>query len=153
MVKRHGEWYAYFILMKTVELTDEHETVIAIDRGEHNLAVAVAISKSNPGKPMKGHFWRGEEIKRIRGLYAHVRRKLQKKKLLRKIKEIGRKEKRKANQIVAHVRQFPKPIIVMENLNGIRKNFEKSKTLNKRFHTLPLRKLQTVIEYKALSRA
>jgi len=31
------------------------------------LAVAVAISKKNPNKPMKGQFWRGEEVKRIRG--------------------------------------------------------------------------------------
>jgi hypothetical protein len=46
--------------------------VIAIDRGEHNLAVAVAISMNNPDKPMKGQFWRGEEIKRIRGaLWTH----------------------------------------------------------------------------------
>jgi hypothetical protein len=53
--------------------------VIRIDRGERNLAVAVAISKSNPDKPMKGQFWRGEEIKRVRGLYNHVRRRLQEK--------------------------------------------------------------------------
>jgi transposase len=38
----------------------------------------------------------------------------------------------------------------MENLNGIRQNFKKSKKLNKRFHSLPFRKLQTMIEYKAL---
>ncbi|MEM3833048.1 MAG: hypothetical protein QW128_05570 [Thermoprotei archaeon] len=88
MVKRDGEWFAHFVLKKTVELTDEPETVIAIDRGERNLAVAVAISKNNPEKPMKGQFWRGEEIKRIRGLYSHIRRKLQEKKRLRKVKEL-----------------------------------------------------------------
>jgi len=37
----------------------------------------------------------------------------------------------------------------MENLNGIRRNFKKSKRLNRRFHSLPFRKLQTIIEYKA----
>jgi len=37
----------------------------------------------------------------------------------------------------------------MEDLNGIRKNFKKTKKLNKRFHSLPFRKLQTIIEYKA----
>jgi IS605 OrfB family transposase len=157
MVKRGGEWYAHFVLMKTVELIDEPETVIAIDRGEHNLAVAVAISKKSPNKPMKGQFWRGEEIKRIRGLYSHVRGRLLKKKLLKKVKESRGKERRKVNQklhiicnqIVAWAKQFPKPVIVMENLKGIRKNFKKSKKLNKRFHSLPFRKLQTYIEYKA----
>ena len=157
MVKRDGEWFAHFVLKKTVEVHDEPETVVAIDIGEHNLAVAVAISKNNP-KPMKGRFWRGSEIKRIRGLYAHIRRRLGEKKLLKKIKNIGRREKRKvnqqlhiiANQIIKYAEEFPKPVIVMENLNGIRRRFKKSKKLNRRFHSLPFRKLQTLIEYKAL---
>jgi IS605 OrfB family transposase len=158
MVKRDGEWYAHFVLKKAVEVPDEPETVIAIDRGEHNLAVAVALSKNDPCKPMKGQFWRGEEIKKIRGLYNHIRRKLQEKKLLKKVKELKGKERDKvnqelhiiANQIVEYAKQFPKPIIVMEDLNGIRSNFKKSKRLNRRFHSLPFRKLQTIIEYKAL---
>jgi IS605 OrfB family transposase len=158
MIKRDGEWYAHFVSMKTLEVPDEPETVIAIDRGEHNLAVAVAISKNNPDKPMKGQFWRGEEIKRIRGLCGHIRRGLQEKKLLKKVEELRGKEKRKvnqqlhiiANQIIEYAKQFPKPVIVMENLNGIRSNFKKSKKLNRRFHSLPFRRLQTIIEYKAL---
>jgi len=158
MVKRGGEWYAHFVLKKTVEVPDEPETIIAIDRGEHNLAVAVAMSKSNPNKPMKGQFWRGQEIKRVRGLYAHVRRKLQEKHRIGKVKELKGKERRKvnqqlhiiANQIVEYAKQFPKPVIVMETLRGIRSSFKKSKRLNKRFHSLPFRKLQTIVEYKAL---
>jgi transposase len=43
---------AHFTLEKAVEVPDEPETVIAIDRSEYNLAVAVAISKSKPNKPM-----------------------------------------------------------------------------------------------------
>lgn len=156
-----GIWYAHFVLKKAVEVPDESETVIAIERGEHNLAVAVAISKSNPEKPMKGQFWRSEEIKRIRGLYGHVRRRLQKKRLLKKVKELGCEKSHKinqqlhitANQIIQYAKQFYKPVIVMENLNGIRSNFKKSKKLNKRFHSLPSRKLKVIIEYKALSKA
>jgi len=157
MVKRDGEWFAHFVLKKTVEVPDEPETVIAIDRGEHNLAVAVAISRNNP-KPMKGRFWRGSEIKRIRGLHAHIRRRLQEKHRFGKVKELRGKERRKvsqqlhiiANGIVAYAKQFPEPVIVMEDLNGVRENFRKSKELNRRFHSLPFRKLQTYIEYKAL---
>lgn len=158
MVKRNGGWYAHFVLKQTVEVPEKPETIVAIDRGEHNLTAVVAISKNNLSKPMKGHFWRSEEIKRIRGLYSHIRRNLQKKKLLKKVKELRWKETRKANQqlhtvaneIIAYAKQFPKPVIVMENLNGMRRNFRKSKRLNKRFHSLPFRKLQTLIEYKAL---
>ena len=158
MVKRDGEWYAHFVLKKAVEVPDEPETVIAIDRGEHNLAVAVAISKNDPCKPLRGQFWRGEEIKRIKGLYGHIRRKLQEKKLLKKVKELKGKERDKvnqelhiiANQIVEYAKQFQNLVIVMENLNRIRSSFNKSKKLNRRFHSLPFRKLQTMIEYKAL---
>jgi len=158
MVKRNGEWYAHFVLSKTIELPDEAETIIAIDRGEHTLATAVAILKSNPEKPMKGQFWRGGEIKRIRGLYSHIRRKLQEKYRVGKIKELKGRERRKvkqqlhmiANKIIAYAKQFPKPLIVMENLNGIRRKFKKSKNLNRRFHSLPFRKLQAIVEYKAL---
>jgi len=157
MVKRKGEWYAHFVLRKTVELADKPETIVAIDRGEVNLAVAVAMSKSNSNKPMRGHFWEGEEVKRIRGLYNHIGRRLQEKKLIKKVKELKGREKRKvnqrlhiiANQVIEYVKRFSKLIIVMENLNGIRRNFKKSKKLNKRFRSLPFRKLQTIIEYKA----
>jgi len=157
MVKRDSEWYAHFVLGKTVEFTDEPETVIAVDRGEKNFSVAVAILKDKPNKLMKGQFWNGAEIKRIRGLYSHVRRKLQKKKLLKKIKVVGRKEKRKvnqqlhimANQVVEYAKQFPNPIMAMENLKGIRRSFKKSKKINRCFHSLPFRKLQTYIDYKA----
>ena len=107
---------------------------------------------------MKGQFWRGEKIKRIRGLYNHIRRKLQEKKRLGKVKELKGKERRKvsqqlhiiANQIIKYAKQFPKPVIVMEDLNGIRGNFKKSRKLNRRFHSLPFRRLQTIIGYKAL---
>lgn len=77
LVKHNSEWYAHFVLKKTVELIDKPETIVAIDRGEVNLAVAVATSNDNPNKPMKGQFWKGKEIKRIRGLHSHIRRKLQ----------------------------------------------------------------------------
>jgi len=40
-------------------------------------------------------------------------------------------------------------VIVTEKLTRIRENFEKGKKLNRRFHSLPFRKLQKMIEYKA----
>ena len=128
-----------------------------MDRGEVNLAAAVAISKEDPGKPMKGQFWRGEEVKMVRGLYSHIRSKLQEKERIGVVKKLRGKERRKvnqqlhilANQIIAYSKQFPKPVIIMEDLNGIRNYFKKAKKLNKRFHSLPFRKLQTIVEYKA----
>jgi len=108
-------------------------------------------------KPSKGRFWRGAEIKRIRGLYNHIRRRLGEKKLLEKIKAIGGKEKRRvnqqlhilANEVVEYARQFPKPIIAMEDLTGLRDHMMFSKKVNRKVHSMPYRKLQSYIEYKA----
>ncbi|MGC8936894.1 MAG: hypothetical protein ACP5KV_05985 [Candidatus Methanomethylicaceae archaeon] len=57
---------------------------------------------------------------------------------MKKVKELKGKEKHKvdqqlhitANQIIEYAKQFPKPVIVMESLNGICKNFKKSKRTN-----------------------
>jgi len=70
MVKRN-EWYAHFVLSKIVELPDEPETVIAIDRGEHNLAAAVAISKRNSEKPIRTVLERRGDQAHQRSLRTH----------------------------------------------------------------------------------
>jgi transposase, IS605 OrfB family, central region len=54
-----------------------------------------------------------------------------------------------SRKIVEYAKQFPSPVIVMEKLTGIRENFKKGKELNRRFHSLPFRKLQKMVEYKA----
>jgi len=156
MVKKNREWYAHFTLKKEIELIDEPETVIGVDLGELNVATAVAISKQNP-KLMKGKFWSGAKIREIRGKYAHIRRNLQRKKRMDLVKQIGHKEKRIvnqqlhiiANEIIAYAKQFEKPVIAMEKLDGIRENMNSSTKLNKRLHTWSFRKLQQYIEYKA----
>ena len=153
MVKHSGEWYAHFVLKKTTTFMDAPQTVVGIDIGEVNLVTAIALTD----KPRKGQFWRGSEIKRTRGLCNHLRRRLGEKKLLKKIKELSGKEKRKVNQqlhilanhVVEYVKQFPKPIIAMEDLNGLRKHMNFSKRMNRRVHSMPYHKLQTYIEYKA----
>jgi len=157
MVKRNREWYAHFVLKKEVELIDEPETFIGVDLGEWNVAVAVAVSKNNPSKPMKGQFWSGAKIREIRGKYAHIRRNLQRKKRLDLVRRIGSKEGRIVNQIlhtiakeiIEYTKQFPKPIIVMERLKNIRENMNGSAKLNRRLHAWSFRKIQMYIEYKA----
>ena len=45
---------------------------------------------------MKGNFWRGAEMKRTRGKYAHVRRKMQRRKLMKDVKRLKDEEDRRA---------------------------------------------------------
>ena len=158
MVKRDGKWYAHFVLKRTISGIDEPETIIAIDIGEHNLATATKILINNPNKPVQGRFWKGVEIKKTRGLYSHIQRNLMRKKNLKEVKRLGKKVKRKTNyllhiivnQIIDYTKQSSKPVIVMEDITHIREKFDKGRKLNKRFHSLPFRELQTYIEYKAL---
>jgi len=159
MVKRDGEWYAHFVLKKEVELYDNPETVIGVDLGEWNTATAVAISKENPSKPMKGQFWSGARIRYIRGKYAHIKRKLQRRKRIDLVEKVVKhRERRKVNQllhtiakeVVNYAKQFPKPVLVMEDLKDIREAMDYSSELNRRLHAWPFRKLQAYIEYKAL---
>lgn len=65
-----------FILKKNLELPDETETVISIDRGEVNLAVTAAASRKTR-EASEGAVLERRGNKRIIGLYNHVRRKLQ----------------------------------------------------------------------------
>lgn len=79
------------------------------------------------------------------------------KKAPEELKEIGEKERRKVdqqlhivtNQVIEHVKQFPKPVIAMEDLKGLRKHMNFSKRMNRRVYSMPYRKLQAYIEYKA----
>ncbi|PSN89750.1 transposase, partial [Candidatus Marsarchaeota G1 archaeon OSP_B] len=153
LVKRDGEWYAYFTLEKPFK-NYEPQTPIGIDLGEKNLATVVALVN---GKPTKGTFFKGSEIKEVRHKYFNIRKKLQKKKRLDVVRRLRDKERRIVNhelhviskKIVEYAKQFPSPVIVMEKLTGIRENFKKGKELNRRFHSLPFRKLKKMVEYKA----
>nr|WP_240900379.1 transposase [Sulfuracidifex metallicus] len=153
LVKRDKEWYVYFTLEKPFK-NYEPKTPIGIDLGERNLATVVALVN---GKPTKGTFFKGSKIKEVRHKYFNIRRELQEKKRLDVIKRLRGKEKRIVNHelhkiakdIVEYAKQFPSPVIVMEKLTGIRGSFKKGKKLNRRFHSLPFRTLQKMVEYKA----
>ncbi|BBD72825.1 hypothetical protein HS1genome_1214 [Sulfodiicoccus acidiphilus] len=54
-----------------------------------------------------------------------------------------------SKKVVDYAKKFPSPVIVVEKLTGIREKFKESKKLDRRFHSLPFRRLQSMIEYKA----
>jgi len=120
LVKRDGEWYAYFTLEKPFK-DFEPQTPIGIDLGERNFATVIALVN---GKPTKGTFFKGSRIKEVRHKYFNIRRKLQEKRRLDVIKRLRGKERRIVNhelhviskEIVEYARQFPSPVIVMERL-------------------------------------
>ncbi|MBD3194928.1 MAG: transposase [Candidatus Lokiarchaeota archaeon] len=133
--KKEGKWYAHFTLSREVAVPDSPQTVIGIDRGEKNFAVAVGIQKDSPSKPRRGRFWKGAEIKALKGKYHHIRRSLGRKKSSHEIKKLKGKLSQKtdqflhqlANEIVKYLTQFEKPVIALEELTHIRTRFQKNK--------------------------
>jgi len=166
LVKKQKCWYAQFVLKKFVKTTDNPQTSVGITGGFNNLAVAVAIDCNNPSKPLKGQFWSGAEIKRIRGKIAHIRRNLIKKHKYNKICTIGHKERNQvnnqlhiiANQIIEYVKQFENPVIILGNSDNLIYSLDTYIHIRMREHTYKryyemiklYRQLQQVIEYKAL---
>jgi len=96
-----ASWYAHLDLSRTVGLPDSPTTVIGLDRGEKNLAVAVAVSlqQDRIEKPRPGKFWSKAAIKALKGKYHHMRRNLGKKQLPQLIKKIKNNLTRKTDHL------------------------------------------------------
>ena len=139
----------------TLNITYEYQvnevtssSVCGIDLGLKNTAVLAV-----PGQVC---FYSGARHNQKRAHYASLRRKLGKKKLLKKIKQIGAKEQRymkdinhKISNEVVKMAARHKAVIQMENLTDIRERAKFTKKMNKQLHNWNFRQLQTYIEYKA----
>ena len=114
LVKRDGEWYAYFTLERPFK-NYEPKTPIGIDLGERNFATVIALVD----KPTKGTFFKGSKIKEVRHRHFNIRRKLQEKRRLDVFKRLRGRERRIVNhelhriakEIVEYAKQFPSPVI------------------------------------------
>jgi len=152
LFKKNGEWWLHIVVQKEVEKPKPNpHKIIAIDIGDRNVATKVELID---GKVQKPKFY-GREVRGIRRHYDWLRRKLGEKKLLKKIKQIGRKEHRKVDDILHKIsREIVNrakelgATIVIGNLKGIRKK-NRGKTLNRIVNRMPYRRLTQYIRYKA----
>ena len=148
MRKKNG-WFVYITVEKEIEIKKEYENVIAIDLGIRNIATVVSTAD---GKP---RFY-GKELRRIRGHYFHLRRKLGKLKKFKAIKKIGNKERRvvddllhKISREIVNRAKEENAVIVLGDLKGIRKQ-NRGRKFNRKLNTFPYYRLSKFIEYKAL---
>ena len=126
-------------------LVPEH--MLAVDLGERVIAT---VCDSVGNKLFLGRMVRG-----IRGHFAWLRRQLGRRKLLKKIKMVGRREHNVvnnelhlvANAIIALAKQH-QSAIVLGNLKGVRRRI-RSKRLNRILSHMPFYKLTSIIRYKA----
>jgi putative transposase len=148
ILKKKDKFFVFITIKKEVEIKQTYSSILAIDIGEKVIATAVLSVNQKP-------LFYGKEIRRIRRHFAWLRKRLQKRKLLKVIKRIGSKEKRRVNDLL---HKISKPIvslayqhnalIVLGDLKGIRSS-TKGKRFNRIVSNMPYYKLTKYIEYKA----
>ena len=154
LLKRDGEFYLHVTISKDFNKSYEPKTFIGIDVNENSVAIT-ALDES--GRVLKSAILEFNELKFLRHKFDLIRKRVQSKKLSM-LKVLGRIEKNtvrdwchKVSRIVVEiVKQFQKPIIVLENLNGMRESIDYGKRMNRRLHKIPYAMIQSFIEYKAL---
>jgi len=123
--------------------------IISIDLGEKVIAT-VCDSRGNK-------FFLGRNVRGVRRHYAWLRKMLGRKKLLKKIKQIGSKERNIVRNILHHISkeiiQLAKKdgaIITIGDLKGIRKYVKKKgKRIRRIVFNMPYYTLTQMIKYKA----
>lgn len=157
LCKRNGTFYLHVGFKTDVKQmpVEQVQSVIGVDLGMNYLATTLGPD---------GHtvFVGGGKIRQRKHHYRRVRKELQvkgTKSAKRTLKHLSGKEarfQRDANhvtskRIVKFASQYPSPIIVLEDLTGIRKNTKHRKKQRADFHSWAFYQLQQFITYKALA--
>ncbi|QLJ52410.1 MAG: hypothetical protein Sv326_0235 [Candidatus Fermentimicrarchaeum limneticum] len=150
-LKRHrNNWYLLITVEKEVKMDYNISSVISCDLGEKHLLSTVLVKDNS----MRPKFY-GDEVRGIRRHHSWLRKRLQEKKLLKKVKEIGRRERIAVNQIcheiskeVVEIARENDSVILLGDLKGIR-NSTKGRRFNSIVSNMPFDKLSKFIEYKA----
>lgn len=148
LLRRNGEYFLHLVVKRGVEIKTSYSSVLAIDLGIRHVACSVDTRSG-------GTKFYGRELRRARGHFFHLWRKLGRKKLLKVIKRIGAKESRITNdqlhkiaKAIVDEAERLNAIIAIGKLNGIRAN-HRGRRFNRKLNSWPFRKLQQYIEYKA----
>ena len=142
----------------------QHPVVISIDIGDKNPITSVELW----GSKKKNVQFLGREIRGIRTKYYWIKKNIGKKKVkhgVKVIRKIGKKEKRKVNDILHKAttkavqravelkQQSYDPIIVFGDIKNIRRTHRKgekrSRKLNRILNSIPTYKIKQMLLYKA----
>lgn len=149
LVYRNKAFFLHVTINKTIP-EPKGNSPVGVDIGMSNLLVA-----SN------GFKVKGKAILRKRRHFRELRASLQSKgtkSAKRRLKRLSGKERRWVNTILHQIsRKFVSTlkegnIVVMEKLTGIRGRAKHRRSLNGDFHSWAFRRIQSLIEYKALER-
>ncbi len=85
--RRGDDWFVHITVEKDIKIRQSYDNILAIDLGIRRIATVVSTADKRP------KFY-GKELRRIRGHYFYLRRKLGKQKKFKAIKKIGKNERR-----------------------------------------------------------
>ncbi|MFW6072209.1 MAG: RNA-guided endonuclease InsQ/TnpB family protein [Thermoplasmatota archaeon] len=157
LIFRDGEFYLNVIFQEDKKITkeDKFEHFIGVDMGIKNLATVVVQDRE--GNVLESQFFSGGKLQEKRRRFRERRRELGEKKLWSKLKETKDRESnyiedmnhKISRKIVDIAKKYDNSVVVMEKLDGIRKNTDNSKQHNWKLHNWPFGQLQDFITYKA----
>jgi len=146
--RRKNGWFVHITVEKEVEIKQNYNNILAVDLGIKWIATVISTADIKP------KFY-GKELRRVRGHYFYLRRKLGKLKKFKAIKKIGRKERRivddllhKISREIVNRAKEENAVIVLGDLKGIRKQ-DKGRKFNRKLNSFPYYRLSHFIEYKA----
>jgi len=154
LLRKGKEWYIAIPIEISAPITTYSvlpQQIIGVDLGLRHLAV---ISELKSGKRQ---CFSGKEVGYIRRHFRSLRRSFGKKKALRAMKRLGKKESRwmedynrkLAKKIVDFALEFDRPVIKMEKLYNIRQTCKSMKKADKTIHSWAFYQLQQFIEERA----
>ena len=148
ILKKGNDFFVYLTIEKEIKIIREYDDILAIDFGIRHIASVVQMSTKKP-------IFYGKELRKVRGHYFYLRKRLGEKKALETIKKIGRKEHRIVNDYLHKISREiveqaikTNSLIVFGNLKEIRKQ-NKGRRFNRKLNSFPYFKLAQYIKYKA----
>ena len=149
VIQQAGQWYIFLCIEKESEEPKPASNILAIDLGVRHIAVTTNTANTRP------NFY-GKDLRRIRGFYFNLRRKLGQKKAFYKIKAVKNREFLQVNyelhriskEIVDEARRT-NAIIVVGKLKGIRQRIKAGRRVRRLINNFPYHRLVQYIKYKA----
>jgi len=158
MIYKNDEFHLHIIFedKKTIPKEKDFEHFIGVDRGSHNNIAVITVQNRN-GDILQSKFYSAKPMLEKRRRYFLLKKQLGKKKLLKMIKKTKGKELNYAkdvnhkisSDIVKIASNYSNAVLILENLKGIRRNINWSKSNNRKGHSWSFLQLEEMLVYKA----
>lgn len=157
VLKQDGEYYIH-INIRTEDVprikAENNPTFIGVDINESNVMLTAA---KEDGEILDTLYLDYNKLKDHRNKLFTKRKRLKEAGKWSILEKLSGKEERVADDFchklsrfaVRWIRQFDNPVVVLEDLTGMRDSIDYGKRMNKRLHSLPFDKLQQFLKYKS----